>query len=274
MKQHKIELGGILFDDIGMIDAAKAILLAAKNGTGGFMVTPNAAITHNAMTDDSFAALLRRAFLTLPDGVGITAAARLLHTPFAHGRVPGVELGEVVIRLAAKAGLSVFFLGGKPGVAQKAAMLLKNRYPSLIVAGTKHGYGIKPESVAKTIRKSGAKIVFCCLGSPLQEKFAEQLSKTLPAPILCLGGSLDIYAENKKRAPYFVRKLCCEWLWRTLAEPARAERLPSLFLFFTDILAEKYKKHLQYPYEKGIIKDNDRTAGLVRARLSNFSKRG
>jgi len=222
MLKGKIALSPLVFDDIGIKNAAKKVLALAKNRQGGFVVTPNSVMAMHAIESLSFSALLQKATLTLPDGAGITAAAKLLNTPFLHNRVTGVSLGEEVVYLAAKEKLSVFFLGGKPGIAQTAAQNLSRRHPSLLVAGCRHGYSID-RSVIHQIKKSGADILFCCLGSPMQEAFAEKLSHSLSCPILCLGGSLDVYAGVVQRAPEIWQNLGCEWLWRTLKEPRRAE---------------------------------------------------
>lgn len=243
MTKGKITLSPLVFDDIGTQGAAKKVLALAKRQEGGFVVTPNGVIAMHAIEDLSFSALLQKASLTLPDGAGITAAAKLLHTPFLHGRVTGVSLGEEVCRLAAKAGLSVFFLGGKPGVAKCAAQKLSKRYPALSVAGYRHGYALD-KSVVQTVKQSGAAILFCCLGSPKQEAFAEELSHSLSCPILCLGGSLDVYAGLVKRAPEVWQNLGCEWLWRTWQEPHRISRLPALFSFSLIIVQRSAKKLL------------------------------
>lgn len=208
------------------------------------MVTPNGVMAMHAIEDLSFSALLQKATLTLPDGVGITAAAKLLHTPFSHGRVTGVSLGEEVLRLAAKEKLSVFFLGGRPGIAELAAKRMKARYPALLIAGCRHGYSLD-RSLTKQVKSSGAAILFCCLGSPKQEAVAERLSHALSCPILCLGGSLDVYAGKVERAPEIVQSAGCEWLWRTLREPRRITRLPALISFSLIIFQRSAKKLLQ-----------------------------
>ncbi len=243
MTQGKIALSPLVFDDIGIKNAAKKVLALARKRQGGFVVTPNGVMAMHAIESLSFSALLQKATLTLPDGVGITAAARLLNTPFLHGRVTGVSLGEEVLRLAAEEKLSVFFLGGKPGVAKTAAQKLTQRYPALLVAGCRHGYALD-RTVISEIKQSGAAILFCCLGSPKQEAFAERLSHALSCPILCLGGSLDVYAGVVKRAPEVWQAFGCEWLWRTLREPRRAERLPALLAFSLIIFQRSAKKLL------------------------------
>lgn len=243
MTKGKISLSPLVFDDIGIKTAAKKVLVLAQKQQGCFVVTPNGVMAMHAIESLSFSSLLQKAVLTLPDGVGITAAAKLLNTPFHHGRVAGVSFGEEVVRLAARNGLSIFFLGGRPGVAETAAAKLKQQYPSLSVAGCRHGYSLD-RGMIRQIEASGAAILFCCLGSPKQEAVAEQLSRTLTCPILCLGGSLDVYAGITERAPKAWQDLGIEWLWRILKEPSRAKRLPALFSFSLIIFQRSAKKLL------------------------------
>lgn len=252
MKENKIALGNLVFDDLAEQDAAERVIEAAKKQRGVYVVTPNAAMAHNAFTGPDFAAVLEGAFLSLADGVGITGGARFLNCPFENGRVRGVSLGMTVASLAAAEGLPLYLLGGKEGVAAKAAEKLKEKYPALLIAGTQNGYfADREKAVIEGIAHSPARLLFCCLGSPLQERFAAACAKQLSLPILCLGGSLDIYAENKHLAPRAVRAMGCEWLWRTLAEPSRFRRLPALFAFVWDLARLKTKKGLALCRTKG-----------------------
>ena len=239
--EAKIEIGGLFFDDLSQEESVIRLLEAAIAGRGGYVATPNATIAHAAFADSAFASLINRALLVLPDGVGITAAARLLGTPFVHGRQAGVAFGEAVASAAAEAGLSLYLLGGREGVASRAADALRRRHPSLRIAGCRNGYFEDSDRAADAVASSGASLLFCCLGSPRQEYFAAAEAGRLSCPILCLGGSLDIYAGDKKRAPLLFQRAGCEWLWRTLAEPSRIRRLPALFAFLSDIrrLSEK-----------------------------------
>lgn len=241
----KIEIGGLYFDDLSKEEALERLFAAARKRIGCYVTTPNASISQAAFDDDGFRALLNRSLLVLPDGAGVTAAAKKLGRPFRHGRQAGVAFGEAAAAMAASTageGLSLYFLGGKEGVAARAAAALSQKYPSLSVAGCHNGYFDDEEAVLEAIQASGASLLFCCLGSPRQEYFAERNASRLALPVLCLGGSLDIYAGDKKRAPRPVQRAGCEWLWRTLAEPARIRRLPALFAFASHIRRLKSEK--------------------------------
>lgn len=250
---NRIAIGPLVFDDMGLEEAANAVIALAKGSVSGLVVTPNGCICSQAFRDAAFASLLCSAALTLPDGVGVTAAARLLQTPFRNGKVAGVELGIAVAQKASREGLPLFLLGGRAGVAQKSALNLKKAFPSLTVAGVLSGYGIEADATAAAIKASGARLVYCCLGSPLQEEFAARLLNSLSLPILCLGGSLDVYAGEVKRAPRILCQMGLEWAYRILSDPKRLPRLIPLSIFLVEILTEA-KKRLAFPLPKGYNK--------------------
>ena len=199
--------------------------------------TPNAKIAGDARRDAGLQALLQKADLLLPDGAGILLASRRVSDrPLTH-RLPGIEAGEMTLALAARHGHPIYFLGGRPDVARLAAAAWQKRLPSLIVAGTHHGYfdrdGRENEEVLTDIQRSGARVLLVCLGFPAQERWIVQSQEALPdvRMFLGLGGSLDVWAGKVRRAPAPIRALHSEWLWRMLAEPRRFTQFPSLIRY-------------------------------------------
>ena len=191
-------------------------------------VTPNAEIVQAARRDAAFAALLNRAHLVLPDGIGVIHAARILGTPLK-GRVPGVDFAHRLAGRMARSGHRLFLLGAKPGVAELAARKLTEAHPGLTVCGTHDGYFSDSAAVAQIIKVSGADAVFVCLGSPRQEEWIAQWGRDTGAALLIgLGGSLDVFSGQVKRAPALWQKLGLEWLYRSIREPARFKRVAKL----------------------------------------------
>ena len=116
------------------------------------------------------------------------------------------------------------------------------RFPELLVVFAVSGFGFSRDSVREELEKSGARLVFVCLGSPLQEEMGLYLSNTLSLPTLALGGSLDVYAKRVKRAPRVFRAIGLEWLWRMLVEPRRFREIFALFSFVGDMIRLKKAK--------------------------------
>ncbi|MBR5798074.1 MAG: WecB/TagA/CpsF family glycosyltransferase [Clostridia bacterium] len=220
-------------DRTGLYDLLDARLRLCR-GTAVF--TPNAKIAADARTSPYLHALLCQADLLLPDGTGLLLASRLhADRPLRH-RLPGIEAGEMVLHLAAELGYSVYFLGGKAGVAEQAAARWQDRLPSLIVAGSHHGYFADAQERAEVVRKigqSGAEIVLVCLGFPAQEEWILQNRAILPRVRLFmgLGGSFDVWAGRLRRAPRLFRATHLEWLWRMLRQPRRFSQLPSMLRY-------------------------------------------
>ncbi len=173
----------------------------------------------------------------MPDGIGLKIAAGIFGLKIKENSV-GIDFSPYFIKEAVKKGYnSVFFLGSKNGIAEKAALEAKKVIKGLRVVGTHSGYFKNDAEVIKKINNSGADIVFVGMGAPLQEKWISK-NRSLLKPKICLGaGALfDFLSKNFKRAPKFVRRLRLEWLWRVFLEPRRLAKRYFLydarFLYF------------------------------------------
>ena len=221
----KIDVMGVGFDNLTkpeFIERAKAII---ANGEKGYCVTPNAEIVYEAVHDESFRDLLNEASLVLPDGAGVILGAKILGTPLRE-KVAGIEFGEALCAAMAETGGKVYFLGGKPGVAEQAAANLTAKYPGLNICGTADGYFKDEAEVIAKINAEAPDILFVCLGAPKQEKFMVAHRQELQVKLMAgLGGSLDSFAGTVKRAPKWMIKLSLEWLYRLIKEPRRFKRM-------------------------------------------------
>lgn len=209
-------------------ETAAARLLSQK-GRGSFAVTLNLEILARAAASPEFADILRNADAMVCDGVGARLLLSAGHPRAAIPRIPGIDLGHAVLALAATKGRSVFLLGAKAGIAEKAAGRLQAQLPPLQIVGTYHGYFGKADlpALRGMIAASGAEIVVVCLGSPRQEEWIAENRRYLPGVrlFLPLGGSLDVWAGELPRAPLPFRKLGLEWAWRIAHQPRRLIRL-------------------------------------------------
>ncbi len=247
---ERVDVRGVTFDNVTM-EEATARLGAALAAEEGFtaVYTPNAEIVQRCIDDAQTRELVNGAELIVPDGIGVIKAARILDTPLQE-KVAGVELGRHALEEAAKAGVSAFFLGGKPGVAEAAAGKMKEQIPNLLVSGTHDGYfkksGAESEEVVRQINESGAALLLVCLGAPTQEIWIRDNRDAMPQVRVAmgLGGSLDVYAGNVRRAPKIFIKLGLEWFYRLLTDPRRIGRMMQLPRFyFGTILFKMRKKH-------------------------------
>lgn len=239
----RIDVMGVGFDNVTMAEAMErsAALLDGSGST--YCVTPNAEIVYEAVQDPEFRDLLNRAGLVLPDGAGVVLGAKILGTPVKQ-KVAGIEYGEQLCELLAHRGGRLFLLGSKPGVAEQAAEKLLERHPGLTICGTADGYFKDDAAVVEQVRSTRPDVVFVCLGAPKQEKFMAAYADAIGARILVgLGGSLDGYAGNVKRAPRWMIRCNLEWLYRLIKEPSRLGRMMRLPKFVLLCLGEKGRKN-------------------------------
>jgi N-acetylglucosaminyldiphosphoundecaprenol N-acetyl-beta-D-mannosaminyltransferase len=193
--------------------------------------------------EPDFLAILQSAEMVVPDGAGLIWAADFIGTPLP-SRVPGVALVSQICEKAAKLDWKVFFVGGKPGVAQLASDKLRDSFPKLKIAGIEHGYfqknSIDEESVIKKIIKSQPSIVFVALGVPRQEDFILKLRTSLKNCVaIGVGGSFDVIAGNIPRAPVWMQNFGIEWLFRLYKEPFRFWRILEIPRFVLQVLRYK-----------------------------------
>lgn len=226
MKPEKAEILGVLFDNVTRLEAVERVLaLLDDPGARGYVVTPNAEIVYLCRQEAELTEVLNGAALVLPDGVGIIHAAKILRRPLK-GKVAGIDFASALMEALSRREEGLFLLGAKPGVAEAAAKRLAERYPGLRIVGTHDGYFQEEGPVVDAINRSGAAVVFVCLGAPRQEYWMRE-HVSLPGARLMvgLGGALDVYAGQVKRAPDLWVKLGLEWLYRLVREPWRISRM-------------------------------------------------
>lgn len=206
-----------------LVDSAKSIVDLAVSQDKATIQFINAHCVNLAIRDASYREALGKADLLLPDGSGIAIAARLAGVPMGEN-LNGTDLFPLMCEQAAQRGQSIFLLGGKPDIAARAANTMRSRYPSLQIAGTRHGFWHSDEEdrLIDEINGTGAAILLVGLGVPVQEKWIARVRDRLTARIVIgVGGLFDYYSGAIPRAPLLIRTCGCEWIWRLIQEPKR-----------------------------------------------------
>ncbi|NJR65918.1 MAG: WecB/TagA/CpsF family glycosyltransferase [Leptolyngbyaceae cyanobacterium CRU_2_3] len=198
---------------------------------GVHVVTLNAEMAMEAEKNQDLAAVIRQAELVIPDGAGVVLYLKLRGKTVQ--RCPGIELSELLLQQVARLDqpCPVFFYGGQPGVSQTAAATLQRRMPGLAIAATQHGYLTAEEQhqLLQTLKTLQPRILLIGLGVPRQEFWIAQHRYLCPNSIwIGVGGSFDIWAGTKTRAPGWLRNNHLEWLYRLYQEPWRWKRMLAL----------------------------------------------
>lgn len=254
--------------------------LSFEAGRKLFIITPNPEILVAAAKDANYASILQSASLSLPDGIGVIMAQKYISAPisniagwrfadmfkvgmkiglsvffnrnwlFAEGEVvPGRVIFEELVSVAARKGWRVCLLGGKPGVAQKAAehfVQLANHQGGKLAICAETGPWLN--KVGEPVDKAQAKaeqeciarinkfkphLLFVAFGHPKQEFWVHKhLSNLNVRVIMVVGGAFDYAAGIVPGVPQGVSTAGFEWLWRLVAQPWRAKRIATaLFVF-------------------------------------------
>lgn len=170
---------------------------------------------------------LNQADLVFVDGAGVMLGARLLGYKVPQ-RITYADWMWQLAEFAEPRGFTFFFLGARPGVAEKAARRLKERFPNLCIVGTHHGYfdktpgSLENEAVIQRINAVRPNILIVGFGMPLQEHWLMENWDRIEANVALTGGAVFDYVSGElRRAPRWMTDHGLEWLGRLVIEPRR-----------------------------------------------------
>lgn len=232
MKNYKIINGFKIFHSKSRLDfinfvSAKKMILLAVNAEKIYHSNP---ILKKISKDG----------IAYPDGIGAVIALKLKGVSSAI-RIPGCELWLDIIKNLKK-NKTFYIIGSKDSVLKKVILKLESEYEGIKILGYRNGY-FNPNETKSIIFDLKAKkpdIVFVALGSPKQEKFMLDLNKHHKAMYMGLGGSLDVFSNEVKRAPKLFGDNGLEWLYRLISNPFRIKRQMVLIPFLFNLIRGKY----------------------------------
>jgi N-acetylglucosaminyldiphosphoundecaprenol N-acetyl-beta-D-mannosaminyltransferase len=236
----RFTLLGVPVDAMTEAEAVEWVAGAIADGRPRLVISVNPERIMHAGRDPAFAAILRRADLALADGAGVLWAARRLGHPLP-GRVAGVDFVKALAARGAGAGWRFFFLGGGPGVAEAAGLVLGDTYPGFVLAGAQPGSADPGADAATTeaVRSSRAQILLLAYGAAAEEAWLNRNLERSGAVIgLGVGGAFDFISGRARRAPRWMREHGLEWLHRLGRQPWRWRRMLALPRFVVRVLVE------------------------------------
>lgn len=229
---------GVPIHDFTLAETLDLMARWIGQGNSYQIATVNPEFVITARKNPTFRAVLERASLCLPDGVGITLAARYKGRPLRE-RVTGVELVRALAGRAASENWRVFLLGAAPGVAERTAEILTSEHPSLTVCGTYAGSPAREEEddIVQRVRHTEADILLVAYGAPAQDLWlARNLARSGAKVGIGIGGAFDYIAGVTRRAPPWIRRAGFEWLHRLIQQPWRWRRQLALVEFALAVL--------------------------------------
>ena len=231
-----ISLFGMKIDAVNMPTAVERVVQwcdQPREGTCRYVVTPN--VDHAVMfqTDEGLRTSYDNASMVLADGAPVVLASRLLQKALPE-RVAGSDLVPALFDSVSNCAdaerdpLRVFLLGAGPGVADRAAEVIHQRWNRVEVVGTlSPPLGFEKDEaenqrILDAVAECNPDIVLIGLGAPKQELWISRHADRLQAKAaLCIGATIDFLAGEKSRAPVVLQKLGLEWVHRMATEPSR-----------------------------------------------------
>jgi N-acetylglucosaminyldiphosphoundecaprenol N-acetyl-beta-D-mannosaminyltransferase len=224
---HRVTFLNSAFDPLTLPQTVDAIFTGLQEKKRGWLCTVNVAILMMMRSNPRLQRFVDQAALIVADGQPLIWFGPLFSAPMPE-RVTGVDLVDELCARAAREGVGVYLLGATQDIVSRVAQRLQRANPTLKLTFADGYFGAaEAPARAAAIAQSGAQILLVGMGVPRQEQFIEEHWDALGANgggigmAIGVGGSFDVLAGLRQRAPMWVQKIGMEWFYRLIQEPRR-----------------------------------------------------
>jgi len=192
-----------------------------------YIVAINVDVVMKIESDSYLKKIVDDANMVLVDGKPLVWIAKWHKRP-VKAKISGSDLVPELCKVASEKQYSIFIIGGKEGVADRAKNNLEKKLPKINIVGTyapPFGFENNDDEIAhinNLISNANPDILIACFGCPKQEKWVYENYKKYGATVsICAGATVDFLAGNVKRAPKWMSNHGLEWLYRAFQDPKR-----------------------------------------------------
>ena len=237
-----VELLGLNIDTYSFEEAVSRAKELIDGRCVSQVVTINPEMFEYANKNNDFANIVKEAEMVIPDGIGVKIALQINGKNV--DRIPGIDFAKKILQETAINSIPVAIVGAKEEIIVKAIENLQKEINGLNIVYYHNGYFNNDEEIYNELAQKSPKLILVAMGSPKQEEFIYNAKKVLkPCLMIGIGGSLDVWSGNIKRAPKVFQILGLEWLYRTITQPSRFKRIfPTLPLFIIKAINYKFSK--------------------------------
>lgn len=214
-------------NNVDIEEALSAIEELIADKKKSYIVEVNVDVVMKIEDDCYLKKIVDNADMTLVDGKPLIWISKWHKSPIK-AKISGSDLVPLLCESARDKGYSIFIIGGKNGVAEKAKENLERYLPGIKIVGTySPAFGFENDEVEldkinKKISDANPDLLIVCFGCPKQEKWIYENYKKYCAKVsICAGATVDFLAGNVKRAPKWMSEHGFEWLYRFIQEPKR-----------------------------------------------------
>lgn len=214
-------------NNVNMDEAIQAIEDMIASEKKGYIVAINVDVVMKIENDSYLKEITDEADMVLVDGKPLEWIAKWHKRPIK-SKISGSDLVPILCKRAAEKGYSIFIVGGKEGIAEKAQVNLERDLPGIKIVGTyAPPFGFEKDErelkkINEMISNAHPDILIACFGCPKQEKWIYENYQNYDAKVsVCAGATVDFLAGNVNRAPKWMSDHGLEWFYRFLQEPKR-----------------------------------------------------
>ena len=200
-------------------------MIASKNKS--YIVAINVDVVMKIENDSYLKKIVDDADMVLVDGKPLVWISKLHKRP-VKAKISGSDLVPELCKVAQKKKYTIFIIGGKDGIAEKAKANLEKKLPDIEIVGVyAPPFGFEKnqdelDRINAMISDVHPDLLIACFGCPKQEKWIYNNIKNLNVKVaIGVGGSFDVMSGNVKRAPKIFIKLGLEWFYRLITQPTR-----------------------------------------------------
>lgn len=224
---EKVKLLNTYVNNVSMSETLDTIENLIKSDKKSYLVAVNVDVIMKIENDSYLKKITNNADMVFVDGKPLIWISNLYKRPIKE-KISGSDLVLRLCELASKKGYTIYFLGGKEGIADLAKKKLESQLRRIQIVGTyspPFGFEKDEQELGKInnlISEAHPDLLIVCFGCPKQEKFIYENYKKYDAKVsVCAGATVDFIAGNMKRAPEWMSRHGLEWFYRFIQEPKR-----------------------------------------------------
>ncbi len=224
--KHSVSVMGLPLAPVTLGEAVNRIDAMIESGETHQVATANLDFWLNSTRDEHLHRILAGCEMVLADGMPLVWASRMLGDALPE-RVTGVDLVPQLMAMSARKGYRVFLLGGREGVAERAAEMFERQFPGVHICGIFAPLvasldEMDNSEMVERVKAAKPDLLLVSFGNPKQEKWIWMNKKRMGVPVsIGIGGSLDMLLGDLNRAPRWMQKTGLEWAMRLAQEPKR-----------------------------------------------------
>lgn len=214
-------------NNVSMTETVHEIERMIREKKKSYIVAINVDVVLKIEHDQYLKKITDNADMVLVDGQPLVWISNWHKHP-VKAKISGSDLVPKMCEVAAKKGYTMYIIGGKDGIAEKAKENLERELPGIKILGTyAPPFGFEKDQkeldkINTMITEAHPDILIACFGCPKQEKWIYENYQKYDATVsICAGATVDFLAGNIDRAPKWISDHGLEWFYRFTKEPKR-----------------------------------------------------